>query len=48
MTDDILAIETLERRAKRREERRDFFRTLGAMAAFGSAGFAILPQGSDL
>ncbi len=44
MTDDILAIETLERRAKRREERRDFFRTLGAMAAFGSAGYAASSQ----
>jgi len=44
MTDDILAIETLERRVKRREERRDFFRTLGAMAAFGSAGFAASSQ----
>ena len=44
MTDDIQAIETLERRAKRREERRDFFRTLGAMAAFGSAGYAASSQ----
>jgi len=44
MTDEIQVIETLERRAKRREERRDFFRTLGAMAAFGSAGYAAASQ----
>jgi hypothetical protein len=40
MTDEKSAIAMLESRAKRREERREFFRQIGTVAAFGSAAFA--------
>ena len=39
--DDALLLQTLERRAERRMERRDFFRSAGAVAA-GAAGVAAL------
>lgn len=41
MTDEKSAIAMFESRAKRRDERREFFRQMGAVAAFGSAAFAI-------